>query len=337
VSGSTGRRTNLALLGLLALAFASGSLTFVLGAPSTRWTAVAHGVASLAILVAAPWKSVVVRRGWRRARPGRAASAVLAGLAVVVVATGLAHSTGLWVGRGQLAPMFLHVGAALLLLPFAARHVIARPQRPRATDLSRRALLRTGAGLASAGALYGAIEGVVRLADLPGADRRFTGSLERGSYDPAALPTVQWLDDRPPTLDLGTWTLTVDDGRSVHHLSYPELAAFDARVEATLDCTSGWFSTQRWEGARLADLLHAAQGRSLVVSSTTGYQRRFPLGDAGHLLLATRIDGEPLSRGHGAPARLVAPGRRGFWWVKWVRELRVSERPWWLDAPLPLT
>lgn len=42
-------------------------------------------------------------------------------------------------------------------------------------------------------------------------------------------------------------------------------------------------------------------------------------------LLATSVDGERLSHGHGYPLRLVAPGRRGFQWVKWVEEVRLRE------------
>jgi DMSO/TMAO reductase YedYZ molybdopterin-dependent catalytic subunit len=109
-------------------------------------------------------------------------------------------------------------------------------------------------------------------------------------------------------------------------------------VRATLDCTGGWYAEQDWAGIRLDRLLPAdPAARSVVVGSSTGYRRRFPLRDAPRLLLATRAGGEPLSAGHGAPARLVAPGRRGFWWVKWVDTVRTDPLPWWWQPPFPLT
>jgi DMSO/TMAO reductase YedYZ molybdopterin-dependent catalytic subunit len=106
---------------------------------------------------------------------------------------------------------------------------------------------------------------------------------------------------------------------------------------ATLDYTGGWSEVQAWEGMRLDRLVEGATGRSIAVVSSTGYSRRFPLGEAYRLVLATRVAGETLRAGHGFPARLVAPGRRGFWWVKWVVEVEVSDRSWWLQSPFPLT
>ena len=40
-------------------------------------------------------------------------------------------------------------------------------------------------------------------------------------------------------------------------------------------------------------------------------------------LLATHVGDAPLAHGHGAPARLVAPDRRGFQWVKWVTQIEL--------------
>jgi DMSO/TMAO reductase YedYZ molybdopterin-dependent catalytic subunit len=53
----------------------------------------------------------------------------------------------------------------------------------------------------------------------------------------------------------------------------------------------------------------------------------FSLEDARALLLATRVGDDALSHGHGAPCRLVVPGRRGFQWVKWVTRVVVHEDP----------
>jgi DMSO/TMAO reductase YedYZ molybdopterin-dependent catalytic subunit len=94
-----------------------------------------------------------------------------------------------------------------------------------------------------------------------------------------------------------------------------------------LDCTSGWYTIQDWRGVRMGDLLDAAgvaDGAAWVtVHSVTGYKWSFPLDEARGTVLATAVGGEPLSHGHGAPLRLVAPDRRGFQWVKWVERVEV--------------
>ena len=70
--------------------------------------------------------------------------------------------------------------------------------------------------------------------------------------------------------------------------------------------------------------------------SATGYARRFPVEEAPRLLLALRMGGRSLSAEHGFPARLVAPDRRGFWWVKWVVAVRPEPVPYWWQPPFPL-
>ena len=58
--------------------------------------------------------------------------------------------------------------------------------------------------------------------------------------------------------------------------------------------------------------------------------------EAHSLIIATRCGGYPLDPGHGFPARLVAPGRRGYWWVKWVVAIDVDDLPYWWQSPFPL-
>jgi DMSO/TMAO reductase YedYZ molybdopterin-dependent catalytic subunit len=335
------RRTNLALLIVLVAALATGGLAFAAGTGWGRPVLVAHGLAGLAVLVLAPWKSVVVRRGLaRRPGAGRWMSVAFGVLVLAAVAAGLAHTSGALAGLGPVSAMQVHVGAALAAIPLLAWHAAARGgARPRRADLSRRALLRAGAVAGGAGLLLLAVEEATRLAALPGARRRFTGSLPVAvtMADPARIPVTQWLDDRVQVLDPAAWRLRVRAGLSTREWTYDELASFGDRVEAVLDCTGGWYARATWEGARLDRLLPTDTTGSMVVTSATGYRRRFPLADAGALLLATRLDGRPLSAGHGFPARLVAPGRRGFWWVKWVTAIELDPAPWWRQPPFPLT
>jgi len=340
------RWTNLALFVLLGLAFTSGWVAFFYSTAPSRASLIVHAVSGYAIVALTPWKAVIAARGIQRRRPGWWASLVFTGLVIASVLAGLLHSTGLLVAAGPFSAMEVHVGAALAAIPFVAWHVIARRIPMRAVDLSRRSLLRAGTLTASAGLAYGAGEVVVRLLNLPGATRRLTGSYEYGSLQPAQLPVTQWLFDAVPTIDPATWRLTVRAGNAVRQWTYEELLAFDDRVQATLDCTGGFYSTQDWSGVWLSRLISpspfAGEGRgggsrvSVYVRSLTGYDRRFAGEEAGRLLIATRLGAMPLDPGHGFPVRLVAPDRRGYWWVKWVTAITIDDLPSWWQLPFPL-
>jgi DMSO/TMAO reductase YedYZ molybdopterin-dependent catalytic subunit len=330
--------TNLALLVVLLLAFVTGVGAVASGSSGGRWVVTAHGVVAMAVVLLVPWKSRVVRRGLRRARRTRWLSLLLAALAVTTLIAGIGYTTGLVRSVAGALGMWIHIAAALALLPLVIWHVLARRARPRRADLSRRTLIRAGLFAGVSAGLYLARGAAVNVADLPGAGRRFTGSYEAGSYDPDTMPSYTWLDDTTPTINPQRWRLVVIDGSTRRELTLHDLSGFDTRLRATLDCTSGWYAEQDWGGAPLRALLpHTGQARSLLVHSSTGYWIQFPVRDLDHLLLATTVNGTPLRPGHGFPVRLVAPGRRGFWWVKWVDRIELSSTPWWWQPPFPLT
>jgi DMSO/TMAO reductase YedYZ molybdopterin-dependent catalytic subunit len=338
VRGPSGRLTNLMLFLALALAFATGIGAVASGTPRGRWVVIAHGVVAIAVILLVPWKSRVVRHGLSRARPTRWLSLLLAALVATTLLAGLGYATGLVRSVGGVPGMWLHVAAALALLPLATWHVLARPARPRRTDLSRRTLLRVGGLAAVAGGVYAATASAVALAGLPGARRRFTGSYELGSFQPAAMPSYIWLDDGIPDVDPQRWRLVVVDGAGRRELTLAQLTESTVDVRTVLDCTSGWYAEQDWTGVPVSALVRrVGSARSLYVHSVTGYWIRFPVDDLDRLLLATCVGGAPLSAGHGYPLRIVAPGRRGFWWVKWVDRIELQSTPWWWQPPFPVT
>ncbi|MGO4597239.1 molybdopterin-dependent oxidoreductase [Terrabacter sp. 2RAF25] len=336
-----GRGTNLALLVLLAGSFLTGWVAFGVGvAPGSRLVAVAHGTLGLGILLLAPWKSVIVGRGLRRRRRHGVAVALVLVLAASLLA-GVVHSVFGPLCVGAVSALALHVAFAVVVVPLALGHVVRRPQRVRGSDLSRRTALRAMTFGGTALLAYAALSSVTSAAGLPGARRRETGSYEVGSGDPTTVPVTQWFTDGVPDIDPAAFVLRIErPDQPGQQLSYDALltAAVTTRA-AVIDCTGGWWSEQTWRGVRLDTVLGPLgplDHGSIVVRSLTGYTRRFPAEEASALMLATHMGGVPLSPGHGGPVRLVAPGRRGFWWVKWVSDVSVDARPWWTQPPFPL-
>jgi Oxidoreductase molybdopterin binding domain len=324
-----GRRTNVALLVVLVGAAATGVLAFAAGTPiPARLATVVHGLFGLAVVLLVPWKTVIVRR----APTLRVASLALVVLIAVCIASGLVEVFGGYGVIWRLSPIQVHVGSAALAAPLFAWHILRhRRQRLRRLDLSRRTLLRTGALAAGVTATYATFEALGRLAGSASASRIATGS----HYVPAhAIPATIWLFDQVPAHR--------DDDRvqvAGSDLTVADLTSRSTTVAARLDCTSGWYTDAEWTAVSLADLLPSEQlaaAASIEVVSMTGYRRRFPADEAGSLWLATGYQGEPLQPAHGAPVRLVAPHRRGFWWVKWVASVELSDTPAFAQSPFPL-
>jgi DMSO/TMAO reductase YedYZ molybdopterin-dependent catalytic subunit len=272
-------------------------------------------------------------RHWDRATP---VSVLLGVLVLTVLALGIFWGVGGNVPFGPWTTLNVHIGLGLLVMPLLLLHLRARFRPLDRTDASRRSALRTG-GLLVAGVLaWRATEFLAASRDVVTAD---TGSKPIGDLtdtDTAggSFPVTSWVADDPDPVDAETWTLSVsglvDDELA---LGQDDLPTGDDRAVqcGTLDCTSGWYTDQEWGGVRVGDLLDEAgvvEGAAWVrFVSVTGYRWSLPLAEARAALLATHVGGRPLSHGHGAPARLVAPGRRGFQWVKWVERVELRRDP----------
>jgi|SRR6266566_747968 len=314
------------------LAFTLGIISLVSGLPQEWFIFALHGIAGLWLLLLLWGK---LRRVWSRLiHPRRWDRRTVFGVLALLFVT-LALGSGIWwAGGGEwdfagLNLLNWHIALGFVLTAAIVIHMFARAKRLRKRDIAgRRKALHFSALLLGGIAIWPGQQFAERVLKLPGTSRRFTGSRESGSYAGNAFPTSSWVADAPHPIDAQTWRLTLGGAVSApRDFSYDELLATKDELEATLDCTGGFYSTQRWRGIRIGRLLDQVaihtDARYVSFISVTSYRWSLPLEEARTALLATHIDEEPLSHEHGFPLRLVAPGHRGFEWVKWITRIEV--------------
>lgn len=130
-------------------------------------------------------------------------------------------------------------------------------------------------------------------------------------------------------------------------LRYADLASFTPTEQTvTLACVSNEVGGELvgnavWKGVLLSDLLREAGAQSnaeqVFTTSADGWTCGFPLDaalDGRGALLATSMNGGPLTAEHGFPARLVVPGLYGYVSAtKWVTDIELTtweaQRGYW--------
>jgi DMSO/TMAO reductase YedYZ molybdopterin-dependent catalytic subunit len=120
-------------------------------------------------------------------------------------------------------------------------------------------------------------------------------------------------------------TMTIDD--ILRHPSVTETRFYQ--------CVTGWVvPNATWTGIRLSDLLDRVQphpeAKALKFYSFDGiYTESLTMEQARHpdVLVAYKLMHEPLSRGQGAPLRLVVPGMYGYKFIKWLNRIELVRQP----------
>ena len=332
------RFVNISLLGLMILLTVTGGLALLWS--QELWLFEVHRTAGFALIALLPFKALLSARSYRRGlgrRAGRAltlgGSSLLAGLTLLVMVLALAWMWQLEPSRLRLfglvdTLMSWHWILGFALLPLFLLHTWITWPRPRTADLlTRRSFLRLTGLSAAALAGWGFAGDVAGRREASASPRRPSGSRRDGWFSGNHFPVTSAAGDGP-TLDAASWRLRAAGGVArPMELSYEEILALQAvKIVATLDCTVGWYTQQVWRGAPLATLLEmcgAKDARWIRVSAAAGYAHTFAATEAKSLLLATHVGGEVLDPAHGFPLRLVAPTRRGWFWVKWVERIEV--------------
>jgi DMSO/TMAO reductase YedYZ molybdopterin-dependent catalytic subunit len=130
-------------------------------------------------------------------------------------------------------------------------------------------------------------------------------------------------------VDATSWRLVIDGAvaREVS-LSYDDLLKLPSHTETIrLSCVSGWTAVPTWSGPRVRDVLALAgelRGvKSVAMHSASDYGFTWHIGPllGNRALLATHVNGAPLSSNHGFPVRLIVPGYPGQNMIKQIDRL----------------
>ena len=184
---------------------------------------------------------------------------------------------------------------------------------------------------------------LVSLETMPLFRSKAEAKVAEAGYDPARLPPGQYLTEKWPVLhagsvpehrpgDLGLLTVDGEVERPLT-LTWEQLLELPSR-EITVDihCVTRWsrfdttFKGVHW--SELAKLVSPKpSARFVVAHAEQGFTANVPLAalEEETSLIAYEADGEPLTKDHGWPVRLVVPSRYFWKSAKWLRGLQLLD------------
>jgi DMSO/TMAO reductase YedYZ molybdopterin-dependent catalytic subunit len=157
--------------------------------------------------------------------------------------------------------------------------------------------------------------------------------LPPGQYDTGR----QWpvlTAEATPRLDTSTWTFTVEGlVEQPTTWTWDQIHALPpSTYNGAIHCVTTWSKfDMSFSGVSVDTLLAAARplpSASFVLAfSHTGYTTNLPLADVtdGKAWVTWEVDGGPLPREHGGPARLLVPHLYFWKSAKWVAGLRLLD------------
>jgi len=132
-----------------------------------------------------------------------------------------------------------------------------------------------------------------------------------------------------------TYTLTVDGlvNKSLT-LTYGDLQAYPqvSRL-ATLPCVEGWSFIAKWTGPALASILDDAGVKpeaKILIFYTADSPSGYTSLDLSYIrdknvIIALRLNDITMPQDRGFPFQVVAEGKLGYKWAKWVTRIEVSD------------
>ena len=133
-----------------------------------------------------------------------------------------------------------------------------------------------------------------------------------------------------PIVELATFELEISGlVDSSYLLTWDDIQAFPAVYTDTMlmYCVEGWEVFGKWKGILVKDLLDKARvktgGEYILFSSVDGYKTALSIAylEKYNAMLAYEVNGAPLKVQNGFPLRLIAYGKLGYKWAKWVNKL----------------